>query len=145
MKELFLLLRERLMEIPGIAWVDLNKGQININQFDTRPSIDFPAVLLNISYPRTKKLSRLEQQCEVLVEVTIVFDFMDDTDSITPDVILEESLEVYDTVELVHRKLQGLMDVEVIRSPLQRTGVRDVQRSDRLKTFVAIYATNQIQ
>lgn len=145
MKELFLLLRERLMAIPSISWVDLNKGQININQFDTRPSIDFPAVLLNISYPRTTKLSSLQQQCEVLVEVTIVFDFMDDTDSITPDGILKESLGVYDTVEIVHRKLQGLMNVDVIRSPLQRTGVRDVQRSDRLKTFVAIYATNQIQ
>lgn len=145
MKELFLLLRERLMEIPSISWVDLNKGQININQFDTRPSIDFPAVLLNISYPRTTKLSSLQQQCEVLVEVTIVFDFMDDTDSITPDGILKESLGVYDTVEIVHRKLQGLMNVDVIRSPLQRTGVRDVQRSDRLKTFVAIYTTNQIQ
>lgn len=145
MKELFLLLRERLMEIPAISWVDLNKGQININQFDTRPSIDFPAVLLNISYPRTTKLSSLQQQCEVLVEVTIVFDFMDDTDSITPDGILKESLGVYDTVEIVHRKLQGLMNVDVIRSPLQRTGVRDVLRSDRLKTFVAMYATNQIQ
>lgn len=133
------------MEIPSISWVDLNKGQININQFDTRPSIDFPAVLLNISYPRTTKLSSLQQQCEVLVEVTIVFDFMDDTDSITPDGILKESLGVYDTVEIVHRKLQGLMNVDVIRSPLQRTGVRDVQRSDRLKTFVAIYTTNQIQ
>ncbi|MDM1048046.1 hypothetical protein [Sphingobacterium hotanense] len=133
------------MRIPGVNWVDLNKGQVGSNAFVLRPSIDFPAILLNISFPRTSKLNRRDQQCEVTIETTIVFDFMDDTNSITPDDILQKSLEVYDLLDLIHGEMQGLMDVEVIRSPLQRTGVRDVQRSDMLKTFVAVYTTSMIQ
>ena len=143
MKELFLLLRRELMNIDGINWVDLNKGQLN--DYDNRPEIDFPAVLLNISYPRVVNLTRKQQQCDVLIEATVVFDFMDDTSSITPLEILEASLSVYGIIDSIHAKLQGLMDIEVIRSPIDRLQLKDIQRRDRLKTFVAIYSTKIIE
>lgn len=142
MKELFLLLRTKLMTLPSINWVDLNKGQLN--NYEVRPAIDFPAVLLDISYPRTSKLSGKQQQCEVLITASIAFDFMDDTSSITPELTLEQSLEVYDIVEEVHQSLQGLIDIKVIRTPLERMSQRDTPRPDKLKVFQVVYSTRLI-
>ncbi|WP_164126097.1 hypothetical protein [Sphingobacterium luzhongxinii] len=139
MKKLFLLLRQELMTIPSINWVDLNKGQLN--NYEERPAIDFPAVLLELSYPRTTKLTGTQQQCDVEIRASIIFDFMDETSSITPDETLEKSLEVYDIVQEVHEKLQGLIDIKTIRSPLERMSQRDTPRADKLKVFQVTYNT----
>lgn len=143
MKELFLLLRTQLMDIPSVRWVDLNKGQLNLPQGE-RPAIDFPAVLLELSYPRTAKLTGKQQQCEVEIRASIVFDFMDDTSSITSDETLEQSLEVYDIVQEIHDKLQGLIDIKTIRAPLERMSQRDTPRADQLKVFQVTYSTRLI-
>lgn len=139
MKELFLLLRTQLMTLPSIRWVDLNKGQLN--NYEERPAIDFPAVLIELSYPRTTKLTGKQQQCDVEIRASIVFDFMDDTSSITPDETLEQSLEVYDIVQEVHDKLQGLIDIKTIRASLERMSQRDTPRADKLKVFQVTYNT----
>jgi|SRR5690606_12484583 len=146
MKNLFLYLRTKIMAVPSIAWVDLDKGQLS--KYDPndgeRPAIDFPAVLLKIEMPRTTKLSRKEQQGEVHITTTLVFDFMDDTDSITPDDILQQSLKVYDIAEEVHKALQGEVKAHIIRSPLERTSLRDPDRPDKLKVIKQTYTTYTI-
>lgn len=142
MKKLFLYLRTQLLTLESIQWIDLNKGQLN--NYDSRPAIDFPAVLLDISYPRTTKLTGKQQQCEVQVVASIVFDFMDDTDSITLEDPLQASLEVYDTIDEVHDLLQGLMDTSIIRAPLERISLRDTIRPYKLKVFQMIYSTRLI-
>lgn len=142
MKELFLLLRSQLMTTPSINWVDLNKGQLN--NYEARPAIDFPAVLLDINYPRTTKLTGKQQQAEVQVIATIVFDYMDDTSNITPDDTLEQSLELFDVLGDVHQKLQGLIDNKVIRAPLERMSQRDMPRPDKLKVYQMVYSTRLI-
>lgn len=143
MKAIFLYIRELLKSIPSIVWIDLDKGQLN--SYEVRPSIDFPAVLLKIEYPSTMKLSGKQQQCNVIITANVVFDFMDDTSNITPDEILEQSLKVYDIAEEVHKKLQGAMDVTVIRTPLDRTSVRDPNRADKIKVLQYVYTTKTIE
>lgn len=143
MKEIFLYLRAKLIALPDIAWVDLDKGQLN--NYELRPAIDFPAVLLKIEYPRTTKLSRKEQQCDVQITASVVFDFMDDTDSITPEETLNQSLEVYDIANTVHLALHGEIDNTVIRSPLERVSVRDPNRNDKVKVLQYTYLTRTIE
>lgn len=140
MKKLFLYLREKLQSIESINWVDLDKGQLN--GFEGRPAIDFPAALIRIEYPRTVKVTRQEQQAAVLITISIVYDCMDDTDSNTPEGILNRSLEFYDINDSVHKALQGQIDNSVMRSPLERTSLRDIVRMDKLKVFSMTYSTN---
>lgn len=142
MKKLFLYLRTKLMALPNIHWVDLDKGQLN--QYDTRPAIEFPAVLLKIEYPNTSKLSRKEQQCAVLVTASIVYDYLDDTDSITDADRLQQSLQIYDIAQEVHETLQGEIDNTVMRAPLDRMSVRDPNRNDQLKVLQYTYSTRII-
>lgn len=142
MKKLFLYLRDKLTALPSINWVDLDKGQLN--HYDTRPAIDFPAVLLKIEYPTTAKLSRKEQQCAVLITVSIVYDCFDDTDSITDADLLQQSLQVYDITEEVHDALQGEIDNSIMRAPLERLSVRDPNRNDQLKVLQYTYSTRII-
>ncbi len=139
MKKLFLFLRARITPLNSIRWVDLDKGQLN--KYDTRPSIDFPAVLLKVEYPNTTKLSGPLQQCNAIVTATVVFDFMDDTSSITEEQTLMQSLECYDIADEVHKLVQGAMDVNVIRTPLDRLSVRDPNRPDKIKTLIYTYGT----
>ncbi|SMG35651.1 hypothetical protein [Sphingobacterium psychroaquaticum] len=142
MKELFLYLRAKIMAIPTINWVDLDKGQLN--QYDSRPSIDFPAVLLKIEYPSTSKISRKQQQCNVLITATLAFDFMDDTDSITEEEPLSKSLQVYDIASQLHETLQGHIDNAIIRSPMDRVNLRDPNRVDTIKVITQTYRTKII-
>lgn len=142
MKELFKLLRSTLMSVQSIRWVDLDKGQID--QYETRPAIDFPAVLLNIELPNTDKITNTSQQCDVMITVQVVFDFMDDTDSATPTQILDKSLAVFDIVKEVHEKLQGLRKINVVRKPLERKSTRTPKRPDRIKVFQSVYNTRII-
>jgi len=131
------------MNINSIQWIDLDKGQLN--NYEERPAIDFPAVLLKIEYPRTNKLTRTQQQCDVQITATIVFDFFDDTDSNTSDERLEQSLEVYNIAQEVHDVLQGLCDNTIIRSPLERMSIRDPNRADKLKVLQYTYSTKTIE
>lgn len=140
MKKLFLYLRELLMNVEGLKWVDLDKGQLN--NFEVRPAIDFPAALIRIEYPRTTKITRNDQQCTVVVTISIVHDCLNDTDSSTTKSILDKSLEIYDLNDAVHQALQGQIDTKIFRSPLERTSVRDISRPDRLKVFTVTYSTN---
>lgn len=143
MKDIFLYLRQLVKLSPSIRWFDLEKGQLS--NYEERPPIDFPAVLVNIEYPSTSKVTGKQQQCTVTITVDIAFDFMDDTSSITPDNILEKSLEVFDIADEVHEILQGAMDVTVIRTPLERTSVRSPKRADGIKILQYVYSTKSIE
>lgn len=142
MKQLFLKLRELLSSIDGIEWVDFDKGQLN--RYDTRPDIEFPAALVKINYPRTSKISRTQQQCAIQVIVKIAFDCMDDTDSSTTEEVLEQSLWIFDLSDQVHRILQGFIDIKIIRSPLDRVSVHDKERPDSIKVLEYTYSTSII-
>ncbi|MGJ1305145.1 hypothetical protein [Sphingobacterium multivorum] len=143
MKEIFLYIRDIIKNVPSINWIDLDKGQLN--NYQERPAIDFPAVLVKVEYPSTTKLSGKTQQCNAIITVNIVFDFMDDTSSITPDDTLAQSLEVFDIAEQVHQALQGSMDNKIIRTPLERISTRDPNRGDKVKTLVYTYTTKTIE
>lgn len=143
MKAIFLYLRQILKAVPSIRWIDLDKGQLN--NYEVRPDIDFPAVLLKIEYPSTSKLSGKQQQCNVIITANVAFDFMDDTSNITPDEILEQSLKVYDIADEVHKAFQGAMDVTVIRTPFERASVRDPNRADKIKVLQYVYTTKTIE
>lgn len=143
MKAIFLYIRELLKSVPSIAWIDLDKGQLN--SYELRPCIDFPAVLLKIEYPSTSKLSGKQQQCNVIITANVVYDFMDDTSNITSDETLEQSLKVYDIADEVHKKLQGAMNVTVIRTPLDLSSVRDPSRADKIKVLQYVYTTKTIE
>ena len=142
MKEIFKELRTQLMDLEDINWVDINKGQIN--NYEVRPPIDFPAVLLTLNMPRTTKLSGKDQQCEVLITADIVFDCIDDTDSSTQDDALEESLAIYDVANDVYKTLQGQSLSGVLRAPMERIAQQEPRRADKLKVIQITFSTRYI-
>lgn len=142
MIDIFLKIREELMLNDSINWVDLNKGQIN--NYEVRPAIDFPAALFTIAMPRTTKLSRKEQQCDISVTVDIVFDCIDDTDSNTEDDALEKSLSIYSIANEVYIALQGNVLDGLLRSPLERIAQQDPRRSDKLKVIQLVFTSRYI-
>lgn len=142
MKDIFLAIREKLMTINSINWVDLNKGQIN--NYEVRPAIDFPAALLTIAMPRTAKLSRKEQQCDITITVDVVFDFIDDTDSITADEAVVQSLAVYDMANEVYKALQGDSLDGILRAPMERIAQQDPRRADKLKVIQLVFTSRYI-
>lgn len=139
MKELFLYLKDRIMQSAYINWVDLDKGQAN--DYEVRPPVDFPAVLIGISYPQTENHQRKLQKCTALITLKFVFDFVDDTSSSTPTSTEAVSLQYFDTIKDVHDRLQGEIEINIFKAPLERASQKEENRQDGLKVVNVVYGT----
>ena len=139
MKELFKYLRTQLKEVPGILWVDLDKGQVS--KFALRPAIAFPAALIKIDYSRTETMSKKKQKCSVRITLKLVWDYAGNTDSVTEDQELEQSLAYFDLCDDVYNKLQDDIDSAIFNKRLDRVSQIEEVRSDGLKVVNMVFET----
>src|SRR5690606_13981121 len=126
MKALFELIAARLKTVPGIQWIDLDKGQID--NFDARPPIDFPGVLTRIEYTSCRDIGGGVQQCAVRITLRCIWDFHGHTDSTMSPEQLTKNLQYFDFVQNVYLAFQGHHDITVIRSPFSRTSQTEEPR-----------------
>lgn len=139
MKELFKYLRNRLKTLNSIVWVDKDKGQIN--RFNMRPAIGFPAALIKIDYLRTEVVSKKKQRCFCRITVRLVWDYNGDTDSTTEDTELTESLSYFDTCNEVYNLLQAEIDHTIFQKPLERISQTEESRNDGLLVVNMVFET----
>lgn len=139
MKQLFLLIASRLKTVPGIKWIDLDKGQLN--NYEVRPPMAFPGVLVRIDYVQATNQNSTVQQVTVRITLRIVWDFHGHTDSTMHPDQLAKNLEYFDFVENVYLAFQGYRDNSVIRSPFSRVSQVEETRPDGLKAVALTLST----
>jgi hypothetical protein len=143
MESLFTKLVTRITdEIPEIKWVDLDKGQIN--QFDSRPALLYPAILIGLQLPRTQDFDTRGkiQECNALVNIRLIIDYTGNTSAATPAIERGKSLNYFTITDKIYRKLQSWGDEEF--NPLSRQSLREEQRPDGLKVVNIAFTTSYI-
>lgn len=135
MKNLFKTITAQLLAVPGIKWVDEDKGQMNFSN----PPILFPAALVTISYPSIVNLNKTKQRVNASITVKLCFDYGGNTNGETPQAARDQSLAYYDVMEAVHEALQGFTTGEF--NELQRANSVPIPRPDAYKTNSSLYTT----
>lgn len=139
MKDIFKYCRTELMGVAGLNWVDMDKGQLSAS--GNRPPVEFPAALLRVDYPQTQDMSKAKQMCTCRITVRLAFDFYGDTDQLTQEQELDQSLSYFDTVLQAHNALQGKIENGVFNRPLQRISQTEESRNDGIKVLNLVYTT----
>lgn len=105
MKTIYLAVMAQIKaEVPQIKWIDLDTGQLDSQ---ARPAVAFPCALVGISITPKANLTDTIQDCRATITVRLAMDNKGNTSGITPDVEIEKSLAVYDTIADVYKALQG--------------------------------------
>lgn len=105
MKTIYTAIMQELKKVTQLKWIDLETGQLSSN---TRPSIAFPAALIEIRLPQCKNYSDTAQYCTAKIDVRLAFDTTSmRTAANASEDVRETSLEIYDTIADVYSKLQG--------------------------------------
>jgi hypothetical protein len=140
MKELFNTILTRIKtEVTEIKHIDFEMGQIESLGFDIRPPIDFPAALIDISYPRCEDIGGLMQQVEARVTVKLAFESPLPTDSRASEVRRTAALTIFDVVDKVYACLQGYSSSEF--SSLSRSAQTPDNRYAGIKIINMVFST----
>lgn len=135
-KELFIALCDQLKsKIPELQWVDADQGQLNISE---RPPVAFPCCLVEMSYPQCANLTGGTQRIQVRFQLRVAFNVCAPTNASVPIEVREKALAQYDTLQRIHKTLQGWNYGRRI-NPMTRVSVTPESRSDGLKVYRAIY------
>lgn len=113
-------------EIPELKYVDLDKGQFEIE----RPPVSFPACLVSIQIPSATENHRTNLHKQVMVTLRIGWDFWGNTSSITPTPNRAQSLAYFDLVEKIEAKFQGWDDGSRRFNYFSQMALREERRPD---------------
>lgn len=94
-----------LQTIPEIAYIAKDCGQID--NYETRPAVKFPAALIKVNSPRRSNLHPFTQRIEHRITIRLAFEKMNDLDSISSVNQKNKALEFYDTLQAFENKFQG--------------------------------------
>lgn len=108
------LIYEKIVEVlqekaPELRWIDLDMGQLDTNK---RPAVAFPCLLVTTAINGTtthyQETDSYGQTCNVSITITIAFDAMGATNAAAPASVIDNSLNVYNTIDRVQKTLQGI-------------------------------------
>lgn len=137
MKIIYNQLLTLLGQIPELRWIDVDFGQID--SYETRPPIAFPAALIDIELPECSDEGDKIQRCTCRVSLRLVFDTYGETSAAAPAIDRNKATRYFDTVEKVYVKLQGYYDDNI--DGLSRKDVFQEKRDDGLKVTVMRFET----
>lgn len=139
-KQVFDKIAFKLNEIPGISWIDFDHGQLEY--FELRPAVDFPAALINIEYPDCKDLGTSGgQQCQIRINIRLAHYTAAQSYTGAPIDERENALEVLNNIRKLQEYLQW-WDGDGLFTPLSRTEVKAEKRSDGLKVYNITYQSS---
>lgn len=140
MKNIYNLLADRLQtKVPELKWIDFDNGQLDF--FEYRANVDFPAVLINLRYPVTNTIGTDGvQECLVEVELRAVFNLYDETNIAAPLEVRERALAIYDTLDLIQQALQNWRN-DGTCGVFERKSLTPEKRNDGTKVFSIVYNT----
>ncbi|MES2651280.1 MAG: hypothetical protein V4663_06040 [Bacteroidota bacterium] len=127
-------------DLKKINYADLDKKQID--QFNVRPAIDFPAVLIKIEILKSEDIGDKCQKCTARVTLRLAFSYVGSTASHAPADVLSDSLEYFDIVNAVYRKFQGYFSTGFTR--FSRLQLTEETRNDGLKVVSLPFTTSFI-
>lgn len=118
MRQLYTTIVAILKQIPAIAWVDLNTGQLQ----QEMPPLAFPAVLVGINSLQCKELGGNVQQVYASFTLTVIGKAIGETNGNAPELMQGQALQFLDWVDDVYKKMQGFENEQFY--PFNRTGVQ---------------------
>jgi len=135
-ENLFELILEKLDEIKEIRFIDFDLGQLT----EEKPSITYPAVLIDIDYPLTQNIDKYLQEVRAIVKLTIITKSLSETNNLASKPTRSKGLEFLRLRQKVYKKLQGFGNEEIF--PLERKSMRNAQIRQGLKTTVLLFDTS---
>ena len=135
MKQLFLAISAAIEAVPGIKWVDFDLGQF---ENEENQGVSHPAALIRFDGATFSNLAGEEQQRDMSITIRLGFDLYGRTHSLTDPDKRAKALEHLDTLELVHKAMQGLNNPQ--SGALTGTGFTTEQRAD-LRVYALTYNT----
>lgn len=140
-KTIIIALMERIKtQCPGIQWVDVDTGQLNIQE---RPPVAMPACLIDLEYSSCEQVSKTTQQVSVSVRISIADYALAPTYVGAPKETQSTGLKILDITQELHECLQW-WDNGRMWMPIRRLSVRPQKRDDGLKVYDAVYRLDYI-
>jgi len=141
MELLYNTLCDKLSSLSKIKYIDLDKGQVDL--FETRPAVSFPALLLGFQIPQTSDIGAKQQQVMVAINIRLVIDYVGNTSANTPTGAKAQSLGYFRILDDIHKLLQGWSTAEF--NKFSRKTMREERRADGLKVVNITYTTSYIE
>ncbi|SFV32300.1 hypothetical protein [Thermoflavifilum thermophilum] len=124
MKQIFETIMQLLTSVQALKYIDLDKGQID--QYDIRPAIAFPAALISLEIMNADDETDTLQRVQLQITIRVAFDFSPSTSAIAPADVRSTNLQFFDVVDGIYHALQGYTD-ETIDS-ISRLSLRNELR-----------------
>lgn len=115
MKELYEAILAQLTtgeDLPDLKMIDFEMGQLDVLALDQKPAVAFPCAFIDISYPQCDDEGVGAQQVIARFNIRLAFECPLPTDSNASDARRSAALEIFTTIDLVYKKLQGFSTVE---------------------------------
>jgi hypothetical protein len=127
-KQAFTSLCDRLeTNVPALRWIDWDNGQLEAE----RPAVTYPCCLIDLIYPSCDDIAKQEQIADVEIVLRISFDHRGATNAATSAENRTTAMSVFDTIEDVHKQLQGWTNTWTL-SPLSRkSAIREKRRNNK--------------
>lgn len=124
--------------VPELVWIDQDTGQLEY--YTLRPGLDFPAVLIDVSYPQCENIgSGGSQRCTAEIKLRVVFEVWSESNMGAPETVRELALSFYDVLSRIKENLHNCK-LETGET-LYRTSVLPEKREDGLKVFNITFRT----
>jgi hypothetical protein len=140
MKQIYELIAQRIQnQVEEIKWIDLDNGQIDYYEY--RVNVDFPAVLINIKYPYCEDIGTDGiQLCDVEIELRTVFNLFDETNIDAPQQVRDNALEIFQIINKIHACLQNWRN-DGTCGTISRQSITKESRTDGSKVYSMVYKT----
>lgn len=142
--EIFIALCDHLeKEVPELQWIDEDEGQLN-TQSGTRPAVDFPCCLVDISYPDCQDTDETEQLVNATITLRIGFQPAGSTNSKAPEPVRRRALEHLSVIKKVQESMQGWTAEDII-SPISRKSAQSTVLANKVKVYTIVYKTTFLE
>lgn len=131
--------------VPEVKWIDQDFGQLE--QFDTRPPVNFPCVLIDFPMATYSGLSDLAQMADITVQLRIGFAPFSQGHSRAPEKVREEAVKYYEIEQKIFEAVQGWQTefcqplIRINAGTEQRLSANDVADSIGLRVRVMNFST----
>lgn len=137
--ELYLQLSQHIKtQMPNIRWIDQDFGQLE--EFDLRPEVSFPCVLIDFSDAEYEELSSLSQTGTVMISLRLGFAPFSSANQLSPTNVKVKALEYYNLEQQLYEAIQGFETD--FTTPLIRKRAASEKRQDALRIRVLNFTTS---
>ena len=141
MKTIYKAITDKLTaEVPALAWIDYDKGQMNVKPGE-RPPLKFPCALLRIEIPTAKDVTDTAQDATARITVRLFFETLkSETATAYVGDKQDKALEPYDLIADIYAALQGFDTADF--DALSRKSSADEKRTDGYFGYQHIFTCN---